>query len=151
MDSNSTDSELIEFTLHHLVRRSDKPCAKQLRINDEKFSFYREYEDRVRNRRCCCESSLEKFGKYNFERCKHARYFNHINKELTMHRLIREDEKYRNRLETFDRKLAILKFYLQRKFELNYDLIAFEMDLTNKHPTKRKELITDFVEFRFEF
>ena len=62
VDSNSTDSELIEFTLHHLVRRSDKPCAKQLRINDEKFSFYREYEDRVRNRRCCCESSLEKFG-----------------------------------------------------------------------------------------
>ena len=62
-----------------------------------------------------------------------------------MHRLIREDEKYRNRLETFDRKFAILKFYLQRKFELNYDLFAFEMDLTNKHPTKRKELIKDFV------
>ena len=93
---------------------------------DRKFSIFREYEDRVRNRYCCCGTSIDNFRPYDFRFCKHARYFEHPNKSLQLDRLLRQYTSYADDLKKMDSELAVLKFYLRRKFDPLFEPTEFE-------------------------
>ena len=125
-DTNHSDPELIDYILHHVIRKEGKPYADKLKVYDRKFSILREYEDRVRNRYCCCGTSIENFRPYNFRVCKHARYFEHPNKSLQLDRLLREDTSYADDLKRMDNELTILKFYLRRKFDPLFEPTEYE-------------------------
>ena len=89
-DTNHSDPELLDFILHHIIRKEGKPYAEQLKVFDKKFSILREYEDRVRNRLCCCGNTIESFRRYDFRRCKHARNYEHTNKSLNLSIMLRQ-------------------------------------------------------------
>lgn len=126
-DSNHSDPELVDYVLHHIVRKEGKPYAEELKKYDSKFSILREYEDRIRNRLCCCNSELDKFQTYNFRVCKHARYFEHVNPEFSMHNLLRvEKATYSKELRKYDKRFRMLKFFLKRKYDQTYELLEFE-------------------------
>ncbi len=76
------------------IRKDGKRYAEDLKIYDKKFCILCEYEDRILNQTCCSGNDLKNFQAYNLRTCKHARYFNHVNKDFSMHSLLRSDKEF---------------------------------------------------------
>ena len=126
-DNTHSDPELVDFVLHHIIRKDGKKYAEELKQYDKKFSILREFEDRVRNRTCCCASEMNKFKPYDFRSCNHARYYHHVNKEFSMHSMLRaEKQTYSKALREFDTKFSFLKFYLKRRYDPTFELSEME-------------------------
>ena len=129
-DNNHSDPELVDFVLHHIIRKDGKKYAEELKKYDKKFSILREYEDRVRNRTCCCASEISQFKKYNHRTCNHARYFYHVNKDFSMHSMLRrEDKPLSKTLKDYDFKFYFLNLYLKRLYYQMYELSEIEKSL----------------------
>ncbi len=93
------------FTL--LILTIGKPYATDLFKIDRELSIRREYEDRIRNRTCCCGNKLENFSPYNSQKCDHARYFKHANESLSMPFLLSGHKD--NETKAFENKCIFLE------------------------------------------
>jgi len=111
-DTNVSEASLREIVLHHVIRKTGKKYANELGKIDKKLSILREFEDRKRNRLCCCGSNLEEFKPYNARLCDHARYYKHSSAILNMPYLLHEIKS--PKVKNLETKFIFLKLTLLR-------------------------------------